>query len=362
MSTLLDPGGESWRSLFVLRLILRRSIASAGVYCLSHVFSLIKTRVATAELCALSNDTTLVFIPSLCTGWRAGQHVRIRIPKLGPEAHPFTIASAPNGEGMILLCKAVGDWTKRLHSFAQASNTDLPVEQLSRQVKVILDGPYGGIGNTLLPSYSAVLLIAGGSGITHALALAHDLVLRVRSGVVRARTIDLVWVVRTEELASPLFPTLLDLVKDAKTFEEKCLSSKSNPAPVALRIKVYISRCPDSSPLPNLLLPIGKMPSNPFLNDAEKLALARSITCSRKSLSSIVAERGKPAWGVLVDGLANEVIERADRRKVDPSGVCVTACGPSGLVNDVRDAVRRMEGWKVRGVGGVDFEEEHFGF
>ena len=334
---------------------------SAGVYCASHIFSLLKTRITTAELCALSNDTTLVTMPSLNTGWRAGQHVRIRVPKLGPEAHPFTIASAPNGEGMILLCKAVGGWTRRLHAFAEAT-TDMSVENTQRKAMVIVEGPYGGIGNTLLPSFSAVLLVAGGSGITHALSLAHDLVLRAPTGVVRPRAIDLVWIVRSEDLASPLFPTLLDLVKDAKVFEEKCLLSKQNPAPVALRIKIYLSRCPVSSPLPHLVVPAGNVPANPFLNDSERIALSCSITCSRKALSTIVAERGKPAFDEMLDTLANEILDRADRRKVDPSGMCVTACGPMGLVNDVRDAVRRMEGWKTRGIGGVDFEEEHFGF
>ena len=262
---------------------------------------------------------------------------------------------------MILLCRVVGGWTRKLHSFAEAAN-DLSVEQTQRQATVIVEGPYGGIGNTLLPSFSAVLLVAGGSGITHALSLAHDLVLRVPSGVVRARTIDLVWVVRTEDLASPLFPTLLELVEDAKTFEEKCLLSKQNPAPVALRIQIYLSRCPLSSPLPHLVVPAGKVAANPFLNDSEKLALARSVTCSRKVLSAISSERNKPAFDGMLDELANEVLDRADRRKLDPSGMFVTACGPVGLVNDIRDAVRRMEGWKRRGVGGVDFEEEHFGF
>ena len=339
--------------------LTRCSLASAVTYCISHLFSACKTRFATAELTALSNDSTLVSIPSLCTGWRAGQHVRLRIPGVGLSAHPFTIASAPDGEGMVLLCRISGAWTRKLHSYAWDPNT----EQNTRKTTVILEGPYGGLGNTLLPSFSAVLLVAGGSGITQALSLAHDLVIRAPSGVVRARTIELLWIVKKEEMASPLFPTLVDLVKDARTYEEKCLSSRQNPSPVALRVKIYLSRCPSSSPVPLLEVPPEPPRSrNPFISDSEKAALARAVTCSRKALSSITVERGRPFFPHTLDGLADEVLERGARKKVDPCGICVTACGPRGLVNDVRDAVRVVEGWKKRGVGGIELEEEQFGF
>jgi hypothetical protein len=67
-------------------------------------------------------------------------------------------------------------------------------------------------------------------------------------------------------------------------------------------------------------------------------------------------------FGNLIDALADETIRRGVKERIEPSGMCVTSCGPHQLVDSVRDAVRVLEGWKRRQVGGVDFEEEHFGF
>ena len=97
-------------------------------------------------------------IPSINHGWRAGQHVRIRVlsTSLGwlgwTEPHPFTIASAPvdsgtgltGEEGLVLICKKAGGWTSKLFDMAKASR---PVESGSsithRSVKVLIEGPYG---------------------------------------------------------------------------------------------------------------------------------------------------------------------------------------------------------------------------
>jgi len=68
--------------------------------------------------------------------------------------HPFTIASVSasdgsdirrrNGEeGMILMCKRTGTWTKRLYEMAKMSAY---VDGfLGREVKVWIEGPYGAL-------------------------------------------------------------------------------------------------------------------------------------------------------------------------------------------------------------------------
>lgn len=401
-------------------------LAGVILYAISIVSSLTKTRLAHAELLTLpSSDMTGVFIPTLRTGWRPGQHVRLRVPalglKLGWEAHPFTISSAPDGEGLVLLCKKSGDWTAALYDLASTGVVSADSEGNQRTVTVLVEGPYGGIGNTMLPSFSSVLLTAGGAGIAHALSVAHDLMNKAPSGCIRARTIDLVWIVPREEIARGILPTLLDLVNDAKAHETFCIEGyrkgKVVPQPTALRVHIFISRCPTSSPLALL--------SNPFLNlddpestpdsavlferansikstgtrrdgapglkrqptDAEKVMqsyLLRSASSSSTAttssfgstidshgvkkassmtpLSCISAHPGRPEWSTMLDGLAEETIRRAMKTRTDASGICVTSCGPPMLVDGVRDAVRGLEGWKRRQVGGVDFEEEHFAF
>jgi len=321
------------------------SVASLAIYGFSIVCSIAKTRLAHADLVALSSDTTIVTIPALRSGWRAGQHVRIRIPALGRsgfEAHPFTIASAPDTEGLVLMCKVAGDWTRRLHDFASVTKT----------TTIVLEGPFGGLGNTLLPSFSGVVVTAGGSGISHALSLSHDLLARAPSGAVRARAVDLVWTIPTEDIAKPLMPTLIDMVEDARAFESTCLEGRkmhqSMPSPVAFRVHIHVTRCPASSPITLEL----KRLSNPFLHPLEKPSY---YTC----LSGINVLRNRPDFASILHGVADEVIDQGKRERTQPSGICVTACGPGSMVDSVRNAARGL-GRKTRDAGGVDYEEEYF--
>ena len=395
------------------------SAAGAIIYMISIVFTLFKTKVTKAELLALQTaSSTVVTIPALRTGWRAGQHVRIRVPalgwRLGFEGHPFTISSAPDGEGLILMCKNSGDWTRALHKLAQGQGStghsesalgpNAPVD-----VTMVVEGPHGGMGNTMLPAFSSVLLCAGGSGITHSLALAHDLMTKAATGVVRARTIDLVWVIRTEEAARPLMPTLLDMVNDAKAFEMACLTDRryggTSPLPTALRVKIFVTRCPSSSPLKlastcaanddsidisHVTHEANSDPKdpfndqNPFIDPEVQVAYLSRRPSSAKTtggfsssfstptpnsarlgsvpLSSIAAYPKRASFDNVVSTLVEETIHRHALERTDSSGVCVTACGPEAMVESVNIAVRSVDVDRRRAVGGVDFEEECFGY
>ncbi len=384
--------------------LIHLSVSALVIYALSLIASLTKTRLAHAELFTLPGaSTTVITIPNLRSGWRAGQHVRLRVPALGVpcgfEGHPFTIASAPDGEGMVLMCKAAGNWTEKLYELATGGEGSLRMGErgVERRMTatVILEGPYGGLGNTLVPSFSSVVLVAGGSGITHALTLANDLVTRAPTGVVRARTIDLIWMVRTEDAAKPLMPSLLELVDDAKAWEVQCLEGRRHggplPQPTSLRVTIHVTRCPSSSPM-SLLTPVNPFASDrddvledrqsplgprrlPSEADQEKYAyLCRGTSSSSSSsstwfpakrnslLSTISVHPSRPDSSALLTNVTDETIERHRREMTDASGICVTSCGPVGMCDDVRRAVRGLEGWKKRAVGGMELEDERFGF
>ncbi|WVN85368.1 uncharacterized protein L203_100513 [Cryptococcus depauperatus CBS 7841] len=372
-------------------------ITALVFYLVSIVCSLAKTRLATAELHALPrSETTIVTIPALRTGWRAGQHVRIRVPGLGLrygfEAHPFTIASAPNGEGMVLMCKGTGDWTKNLLEFAKDLKSGAPGSESGRNksVTVILEGPWGGLGNTIVPSFSSVVLVAGGSGISHALTIAHDLVTRSPTGCVRARLVDLVWMVKTEQEAKPLMATLLELVGDARKHEMACIESsrrdESYIQPTALRARIFVTRCPVSSPLnliPNetgffdfqedyIIEDKANLRHQPSTANEEKASyLARNPSAAstmtakiRKNLpySMITANPARPNLDNLLDNIARETIIHHGRNMTDPSGMYVAVSGPHGLVHGTMMAVRKLSSDKRIGVGEIEFEQECFGF
>ena len=126
-------------------------IAASVVYGLDHVIRAIKTRFTTANIRTIPTmGLTRVDIPSLSTGWRAGQHVRLRVlsTSIGlwgmAEVHPFTISSATNTEeGLVLMCKRTGNWTTKLYEMAQTTAPGEQGQGSGRKVKVMVEGPYG---------------------------------------------------------------------------------------------------------------------------------------------------------------------------------------------------------------------------
>nr|XP_019048478.1 hypothetical protein I302_02250 [Kwoniella bestiolae CBS 10118]OCF27408.1 hypothetical protein I302_02250 [Kwoniella bestiolae CBS 10118] len=215
---------------------------------------ILKTRVVPAKIIAfpapssdLSSGSTQIILP-LRSGWRAGQHVFIRVPALREmggmawlENHPFTIGSGEGGE-LVLIVKKAGDWTRNLYDFAlrggvvrlsvspspekddgmnevdfsQEDKRDMNLverveEVLGRNCKVLVEGPYGGPCSTVFASYSGIMLIAGGSGITYSLGMFEDVIRKAEEGHLRASTVHFVWVVKTYEHALSLLNHLEDL-------------------------------------------------------------------------------------------------------------------------------------------------------
>lgn len=94
----------------------------------------------------------------------AGQFVIVRFLAKGFrwEAHPFSLSCQPEGTGLRLSIKGVGDFTRR-------------IPELKPGTPVVIDGPYGVFTSRHCGS-DKVLLIAGGIGITPIRALAEALV------------------------------------------------------------------------------------------------------------------------------------------------------------------------------------------
>jgi predicted ferric reductase len=111
-----------------------------------------------------------------------GQFAFVSFTKSNPkEAHPFTIASHPDEEGLRLAIKASGDFTESLQNEVGIGD---PVR---------VEGPYGHF--TLRTSTSKnQVWVAGGIGITPFMALARDL-------QESKQKVALYWSVRTSEEA-----------------------------------------------------------------------------------------------------------------------------------------------------------------
>ena len=188
-----------------------------GIYVFDRLARLLKTRYTTARITALSElGMTRVEVLGANAGWRAGQHVRVRVlegelggpSRLGMlECHPFTICSvseSPSGENLTLMCKKTGAWTNKLFELARGmeygsfSSDGSRAEKGSepRDVRLLIEGPYGGPNHTIYSSFSGALVVAGGSGITYALGVVQDLLQKDRDGRSRLKCIELVWSVQ----------------------------------------------------------------------------------------------------------------------------------------------------------------------
>ncbi|KAF9065852.1 hypothetical protein BDP27DRAFT_1331474, partial [Rhodocollybia butyracea] len=290
-------------------------LAAVALFVFDILMRWIKTRVTRVE------------IRSINDGWRAGQHIRLRVLSTGMgigifEVHPFTIASIVKGEeGMILMCKKAGDWTNKLYDLAKSSEYE--GGDNARKVKVCIDGPYGGPGHRIFSSFSAAVFVAGGSGITFALSAIQDLIQKDLEGHSRVKVIHLVWSVQDPSSLVPLLPLLTSLVQQ----------SVFTP----IRISVFYTRAP-----------IGKFPFSDDFFRSTSLTLAPGRPKVSKIIEASI-ERAV-AYGT---GVKNT-------EKI--TGVIVGVCGPVGLSDSVTVEVGKVDPVRRNQVGGIEIHNETFGW
>lgn len=319
-------------------------------YGYDHVARAARTRVTTAYITpqpALNGGSTHVALPGLATGWRAGQHVRMRVvnPSLPSavalpfailasriRAHPYSAASAPNANGLELIIKKVGASTRSLYSLAGGEEaaikekkagmgmvTDPEAAFDARRVKVIVEGPYSGPA-ARFEGYSGVVLVAGGSGITYTLSLLQDLLAVHSQGGAATRVVELVWSVADPGSLLALLPTLREL-----------LQPRTAPAAsLQLRIRVHYTRAPRTPPPPADLLPAG-------------LALLP----------------GRPSYGRIIEDACDAV---RDAVQGSPRGLAVSHCGPGELGAQIHGAVGNLSWSRWKEAGGVEVHAESFGW
>ncbi|KAJ7040741.1 hypothetical protein C8F04DRAFT_1032152 [Mycena alexandri] len=291
-----------------------------AIYGLDKLMRLVKTRISTATIRPIPElGLTRVEIPWINKGWRAGQHVRVQVlsSAMGvtgwAEVHPFTIASESNSkEGLVLMCKKTGTWTHKLFAAATTKQMEAGV---GRQIKVVLEGPYGGPGFAMFNSYSAAMFIVGGSGITFALSAVQELLQQDSKGESRVRVIELVWVIQDAGSLVPLIPKFAAMIEQSVNTH--------------LTISVYYTKAV-----------VGTM-------RIKGVHTRLTLTAGRPRLINAVESIVSRAAGV----------EGSVR-----SGLIVGVCGPVGLGDDVSKAVGLVDPAKRDEIGGIEIHDEAFGW
>ncbi|KAH8109484.1 ferric reductase like transmembrane component-domain-containing protein [Phellopilus nigrolimitatus] len=277
------------------------------IYSLDHLIRIAKTRITTARILTVPElGLTRVELPMVRAGWRAGQHIRLRVLSMEmgwygwSVAHPFTVANASRA------------------GYYPSDNGF----STQREMRVLAEGPYGGYGDMVFASYSSAMLVAGGSGVTFALSQAEELVQAVHAGKSAIKFIELVWITQDAGSLAPLVPAFSALIEVMA------------PVPgVVLNISVFYSRASAKA--------------------IEKSAAER-VAAFAPALS---VHPGRPALPKTLVKFARLTAALQRTR-----GVAIGVCGPIELVEDVRRAARVIDGELRSACGGVELHEEVFGW
>lgn len=250
---------------------------------------------------------------------KPGTHAYLRFATLSVwESHPFSIAWVEHHSNIPALAEKEleSQNPKRLDKSATVTDVSFVIHAqtgLTKRLfdkanlcspriltlKAALEGPYAG--HHSLDSYGHAVLYAGSSGITHQIPYVKHLIQGFTDGVVATRKVLLVWIIRDSEHLEWVRPWMDEILR---------MPSRRD----ILRIKLFITR-----------------PKNP------REIISPSTT--------VQMYPGRPNVKLLLE---TEVKEQT-------GAMCVTVCGPGGLADNVRDAVRGVQENRV-----VDFIEESF--
>ena len=250
---------------------------------------------------------------------KPGSHAYVRFGGINPwESHPFSIAwvdekSAaddsvlPTSEkpstiksthtDVSFIIHAQSGMTRKL--FDKASDYGFSAGIKPLYIKAAFEGPYGG--HHSLDSFGHAVLFAGSSGITHQLPYVRHLIKGYQQSRVATRKITLIWIIREPEHLEWVRPWMDSILQMQQRRD-------------ILLIKVYITR-----------------PTN-----------VKKITSPS---STVQMFPGRPNIMTLVQEQVSQQV----------GAMCVTVCGPGGLADNVREAVR-----DVQDQGSISFIEESF--
>ncbi|KAF6760556.1 ferric reductase transmembrane component [Ephemerocybe angulata] len=311
--------------------------ACAILYGLDRIVRAVKSSIATATITHLPRmDMAYVEVPNIRSGWRAGQHVRLRVfsSAMGAfgwaETHPFTIASASGAnDGLVLFCKKAGDWTGKLVELAK--ELDSRGVEGQGTVKVWIEGPFGGPSRMVFSSFSAAVLVVGGSGITFGLSMMEELLVKDRRHESRLKYIELVWVVPDPASVTPLVPLFTSLIQQS----HYCILRISIHYTKALTEKVPVYERVEAEP-------------------------CTSITIDHPNLT---LSPGRPRFkNIMNNAIGNAMGLGTAKEALGVSGVVVGVCGPISLGEQVVRSVGEIESATKSRVGGIEIHEETFGW
>ncbi|KAI1353520.1 ferric reductase NAD binding domain-containing protein [Xylaria sp. FL0043] len=287
----------------------------------------------------LPNGGTRVVIKKPITRARPGKHCYVWVPHIRSfETHPFTIVAS---EPMELIINTHSGFTRDLHQYAsQNPGTNL---------RVSVEGPYGTSPDPM--EYDKVVLVAGGSGATFTIGLAADMIRRLSPD--SGKQIEFIWVSRSHESIEWFTQHLQDLLTHecapkiglkihltrVKTITK--IAKVARIPRLSSQIFAVIESKPDSnsekgfnsSRLSTEASSVAVRDEDPEKHDTISIVESIAAVPSTAGGLNIPIRYGRPD----IESSVREAIVSVSKNK----RVLVAACGPTGLVNTVRNTTAR---------------------
>ncbi|KAG8689244.1 hypothetical protein FRC11_003584, partial [Ceratobasidium sp. 423] len=316
-------------------IVLPYTLTGLGFYLVDLVFRGFKMRIRPATISAIDDQMTLITVHGVDDGWRAGQHVWLRVlhGDYSWESHPFTIANAPvshtpdvglPSRGLLLYARVAGNFTRALNTNARQSS--------GIQTNVIVDGPYGGLGagTVDLADSRNVILVAGGGGASFTIAVLEDLVSRSLEQKACTKVVDFLWIVKEYSHLNWYMPAI----------ERIILASDSSA--ISLRVRLYVTKL-ETAPNGKLDRPLPPLPSRSTLES--ECSDEMEIIFQRPDIPALIGE-------------AVSYAALAGQSSSGGGGVMISACGPAPMIRDIQLTTRRISIKDRRLAGGVSLHTE----
>ncbi|KDN49025.1 hypothetical protein RSAG8_02378, partial [Rhizoctonia solani AG-8 WAC10335] len=281
--------------------VMPYTLSGLAFYLIDLVFRACRMRIKPATISAIDDQMTLIAVHGIEDGWRAGQHVWVRILQgdRSWESHPFTIANAPASHtpdtgnskglpsrGLLLYARVAGNFTRALNFDARRSS--------GIQTNVIVDGPYGGLGagTVDLADYRNVILVAGGGGASFTIAVLEDLVSRSLEQKACTTVVDFIWIVKDYDHLNWYMSTIKQIILAA---DSSAISLRrqmgsylaADSSAISLRVCLYVTKL-ETAPNGKLDRPLPPLPSQSMLNPEDSSIM--DVIFKRPDVPALVSE------------------------------------------------------------------------
>ena len=246
--------------------------------------------------------------------FRSGQWCYIQCPAINNSKHPFTITSASYEKFISFHIKTNGFWSNKLSEYEESEITPL----------VTLDGPFGEIHDNW-DSYSTLMLIGAGIGITPFAAITKELINRYEidkkgkdAGKFNVKEVYFFWISRNTKN----FEWFAEFINEIEQYK-------------FIKVYQFITGAFDEKNNTNfdfrsILFYIGEY--------KHRLLTGKSIMNNQNSPIYF----GRPNWNIIFSRISN----------INSKKIGVFSCGPSGLHSEIKRNCSLYSKF--------DFYKEHF--